>query len=407
MTGGGTPVVVVVLGTAVVVLLAAVGIGLRARRRAPAPYVETPVPAPPPPPEPYDPQPARPRTASLESEPDLIALRERARRIQALAGDERAAALRAALEEDVARTRAATRAGYARASAMAPLLAQSVHDREEVETAEVPAVAPEEDRRPRVRQVAGFDSSAVAGVMSRDIAVFLRTWRSTTFSAVVEPTAFLLAFGLGFGALVSRVRGIDYIQFVGTGVVATTVVFSSAFPGMFSTFVKSRFQRVYDAILAAPVNVDDIVTAEVLWIAIRTGVYSMAPLGVAIAFGLRPSWGIVAVPFIAFLTGFGFAAFGVTIAAMAKAITNFNYIISGLLTPLLLIAGAYFPVDSLPRGVRIADQLNPLYHCVELVRDAVFHLRPTADLWHVGALLVFAIVMWRLAIWRLRPQLID
>ena len=97
----------------------------------------------------------------------------------------------------------------------------------------------------------------------------------------------------------------------------------------------------------------------------------------------------------------------VTIAALAKAITNFNYIISGLLTLLLLVAGAYFPVDSLPRGVRIADQLNPLYHCVELVRDAVFHLRPMADLGHVGALLLFALVTWRLAIWRLRPQLID
>jgi len=95
------------------------------------------------------------------------------------------------------------------------------------------------------------------------------------------------------------------------GVVATTVVFSSAFPAMYSTWVKSRFQHIYDAVLATPVNVRDLVTAEVLSIAVRTGVFAVAPLSVAVAYGMKPGWGVVAVPFVAFLTGFGFAAFGV------------------------------------------------------------------------------------------------
>jgi lipooligosaccharide transport system permease protein len=265
------------------------------------------------------------------------------------------------------------------------------------------------EREPRTgrAQLPRLDAVAIGGVMSRELTVFTRTWRSTTFSAVVEPTIFLLAFGLGFGALISHVRGIDYMQFVGTGVVATTVVFSSAFPAMYSTWIKSRFQHIYDAVLATPVNVKDLVTAEVLSIAVRTGVYAVAPLGVAIAYGMKPSWGIVAVPFIAFLTGFGFAAFGVAVAAMAKAITNFNFIISGLLTPLLLLAGAYFPVSFLPQWARTLDEANPLFHCVELVRDAVFGFNVRRDLVHAGALLVFAGVMWWLAVQRLRPVLID
>ena len=153
----------------------------------------------------------------------------------------------------------------------------------------------------RVRH--GIEMTAVLALMSRDISVFVRSWRSTTFSAIVEPIILLLAFGLGFGALISKVRGVDYIQFVATGVVATTVVFSSAFPGMFSTFVKREFQRIYDALLATPVNVDELVTAEVLWISIRTGVYSTAPVLVAIGFGLRPGWGIVLVPLMALRRG--------------------------------------------------------------------------------------------------------
>jgi lipooligosaccharide transport system permease protein len=291
------------------------------------------------------------------------------------------------------------------AAAAAPV--PSVARPETVRPPPHPALRARPETGTRRAQLPRLDVVAIGGVMSRELTVFTRTWRSTTFSAVVEPTIFLLAFGLGFGALISHVRGIDYMEFVGTGVVATTVVFSSAFPAMYSTWIKSRFQHIYDAVLATPVNVKDLVTAEVLWIALRTGVYAIAPLGVAVAFGMRPGWGVVAVPFIAFLTGFGFAAFGVAVAAMAKAITNFNFIISGLLTPLLLIAGAYFPVTFLPQWARTLDEANPLFHCVELVRDAVFGFNVRRDLVHVAALLLFAGVMWWLAAQRLRPVLID
>ena len=152
--------------------------------------------------------------------------------------------------------------------------------------------------------------------------------------------------------------------------VATAVLFSSAFPGMFNTFVRWQFQRTYDAMLAAPVDVEELITAEVLWISLRAGVYGMAPLLVGIAFGLEPNAGMLLVPFIGFLTGFGFAAFGVLIAAVAKTIDNFNYVTSAVLTPMFLVAGTFFPISTLPAGVRTVAQVNPLYHCVQLVRDA-------------------------------------
>ena len=243
--------------------------------------------------------------------------------------------------------------------------------------------------------------------MSRDVAIFGRYWKATTFSSIVQPTIYLLAFGLGFGSLVSHVGNVKYVQYVATGVVATAVLFSSAFPGMFNTFVRWQFQRTYDAILAAPVDVEELITAEVLWISIRAGVYGMAPLLVGVAFGLKPDAGMLLVPFIGFVTGFGFAAFGVTVAAIAKTIDNFNYITSAVLTPLFLVAGTFFPISALPAGLRTLAQFNPLYHCVQLVRDASLgHLVP-ADLGHAAVLIVFALIMWRLAIWRLGKRLID
>jgi lipooligosaccharide transport system permease protein len=258
------------------------------------------------------------------------------------------------------------------------------------------------------RRLHRIEPTAVVGVMSRDATVFTRNWKTTTFSSVVEPTIYLLAFGFGFGALVTSIGGLDYKQYVGTGIVATAVLFSSAFPGMYGTFLKYRFQRTYDAFLAAPVDVDEIVSAEVLWIGLRAGVYGNAPLLVAIAFGLDPKPTALLVPLICFLTGAAFVAFGVTLAAMAQSIDNFSYITSGVLTPMFLTAGTFFPISNFPPFFRALAHANPLYHCVQLVRDAVvLGIDPLADLIHLGVLLVFGLGLWRLAIWRLRVRLID
>jgi lipooligosaccharide transport system permease protein len=252
-----------------------------------------------------------------------------------------------------------------------------------------------------------FEPTAIGAVMYRDFVIFVRYWKSRTFSSIVEPTIYLLAFGLGFGALVAKVNGIDYIEFVGTGVVATAVLFSSVFAGMFDTFIKRRFQLTYDAMLAAPIDTQELVTGEVTSISLKASVYCMAPLLVAICFGLQPSGWIVVVPAIGFLTAFGFASFGVTISAIAQSIDTFNYVISGVITPLFLIAGTFFPISALPDWAGVASQFNPLYHCVQLVRHAVFDDWGLVDLWNVAALVIFALGMWTLAVWRMRKRLVE
>jgi lipooligosaccharide transport system permease protein len=252
-----------------------------------------------------------------------------------------------------------------------------------------------------------LERPALTGVLVREVVNFSSFWRSSTFSSTVEPTIYLLAFGFGFGSLVSRVGGFSYVEFVGTGTVATAVLFSSAFPAMFGTFVKYQFQRTYDAILAAPVDTEELVTAEALWIATRAGVYGCVPMLVAMAFGLDPSWGMLTVPLIAWLAGFGWAGFGIMVAGFASSFENFNYVVSAVLTPLFLVAGTFFPIDTLPTWAQTLAQLNPLYHCVELVRDAVFGFEGWADLVHVGALVAFGLIMWRIAIYAMESKLVD
>lgn len=258
-----------------------------------------------------------------------------------------------------------------------------------------------------VRAVRSLEPGALGAVLYRERVVFTRYWRSTTFSAVVEPAIFLLAFGFGIGVMVAEVQGVTYLEFVGTGVVAMAVLFAAVFPAMFGTYVKRRFHHTYDGLLAAPIDVRELVTAEALWIGLRSGVYGIAPLLVAVAFGLRPGPAVVLVPLVGVLTGFGFALLGIFLAAVVPSIDAFGYVISAVITPLFLLAGTFFPLANLPGWVAAGARANPLYHCVELVRGAVFGFAGPGALWHVAGLAVFASLAWIAATVGMRRVLID
>ncbi len=204
----------------------------------------------------------------------------------------------------------------------------------------------------------------MAGVLVREVINFSSYWRSTTFSSTVEPTIYLLAFGFGFGSLVSTVGGYPYVEFVGTGTVATAVLFSSAFPAMFGTLIKYQYQRTYDAILAAPVDTEELVTAEALWIAARAGVYGCVPMLVAMCLRPDPELGhagraVHRLPRRLRLGGLRH----LDRASLMTSFENFSYVISAVLTPLFLVAGTFFPIDDLPRvgaGARPAQPALPL-----------------------------------------------
>ena len=245
-------------------------------------------------------------------------------------------------------------------------------------------------------------------MLVREVINFSSYWRSTTFSSTVEPTIYLLAFGFGFGSLVSTVGGYPYVEFVGTGTVATAVLFSSAFPAMFGTLVKYQYQRTYDAILAAPVDTEELVTAEALWIAARAGRLRLRADARGDVLRPRPELGDArgAVHRASWPASAGRASAS-SIAACMKSFENFSYVISAVLTPLFLVAGTFFPIDQLPEWAQVLAQFNPLYHCVQLVRDAVFGWEGWVDLGHAAVLVAFGLLTWRLAVWGMTRKLIT
>ncbi|MEY3978294.1 MAG: hypothetical protein RLZZ284_1150 [Actinomycetota bacterium] len=252
-----------------------------------------------------------------------------------------------------------------------------------------------------------FDVQSIPAIWVRELTLFKRYWRGTTFSAILEPLIFLFGIGLGVGAFLDEIDGVKYVIFVGTGATATAVIFSSVFPGMYNTFIARTFQKVYDGILATPTTAAEIMVAEALWIATRTAVYGSVPIAVTIPFGLSPTSTMLLVPFICFLTALGFTFLGQWISGVVKVIDSFSYFQSALITPLLFISGTYFPISGLPAWAQTASNVNPVYHCIELVRDASFNRLSLSSWWNVLALAIFAAITCSLSVRTITRRLIT
>ena len=144
-----------------------------------------------------------------------------------------------------------------------------------------------------------------------------------------------------------------------------------------------------------------------LWLSLRSGFYGTLPLIIAMLFGLRPSTGMMLVPVIACLASLGLSASGIVIATVAKNADGFGHTTSLVLSPLFLSAGIFVPVTKLPSIVQGLAQANPLYHCVQLVRDVSLTGIRSLDILHTAALIWFAVGMWLIATRRLHDVLID
>ncbi|WP_078901261.1 ABC transporter permease [Actinacidiphila yeochonensis] len=248
---------------------------------------------------------------------------------------------------------------------------------------------------------------ALRAVWLRELLLFRRYWPAVTFGSLIEPLVYMAGFGLGFSHLVGSAEGRPYPQFVGVGMVVTSVLFAAAFGGMFESFNRRCYQHLYDAVLSRPVDVWELVTAEVSWIAVKSSAYSSVPLLVTLAVGLPVGPALLLVPVVTLLSGLAFALCGMWISTLVPAIDWLRLVVSGVLTPLVMAAGVFFPIGELPGWVRAVAVVNPIYHCMQLVRHAAFGALGAGDWLHALVLVAFTAAMWLLAVRGMNRRLVD
>jgi len=254
-------------------------------------------------------------------------------------------------------------------------------------------------------------SSRFLRVWARNMRVYRRIWKVNFLVPLLEPAFYLLAFGVGLGAMVGRVNfagsEISYVQFIAPALMATASLWNSFFETTYASFVRMYYQKTFDAMLATPLSLEEVVTAEIVWGATKALFAAAIMLAVIAAFGYVRSFEALWILPLSFLGGLAFGAIGMWFTAKTKSIDLFNLPIFLFVTPMFLFSGTFFPVDALPPWAAFVAAAMPLYHLTELFRAACLGVLSPQALWRVLYLLLFASAFFPLAIRGMRARLIK
>lgn len=231
----------------------------------------------------------------------------------------------------------------------------------------------------------------------RFVAVWQRhflVWRKLAIPSILgnlaDPLIMLFGLGYGLGAVLGDFGGGSYFAYLAAGFMASTTMYAATFESLFSAFSRMHVQKTWEAIVNAPMTLDDVLAGEWVWAATKALAAGICLLAiVAVAGYAHFPLAFASIP-VVILIGLAFAALGLAVNALASGYDYFSYYMTLLLTPMMMLSGVFFPVDRLPAAVQVLAQALPLYHGVELVRPLLGGAWPASALLHVAVLAGYA-----------------
>ena len=236
-------------------------------------------------------------------------------------------------------------------------------------------------------------------VFQRNFLVWKKLAVPSLVGNIAEPLMWLVAFGYGMGALVWQVNvatpegstTVPYILFLASGSICMSAMNAASFEALYSAFSRMHVQKTWDGILNAPVRLDDVVLAEMLWAAFKALFTVVAIMGVMLALGISHSPKLLLAWPVLLAVGITFSCIALVFNALAKGYDFFTYYFTLFLTPMMFLSGIFFPLEQLPPVVRAVAVWSPLSAGVELVRPLFMDQWPAHVLRHVLVLAVYAI----------------
>ena len=213
-------------------------------------------------------------------------------------------------------------------------------------------------------------------VWQRNATIFRKYWKTLLLPNLFEPLLYLAALSLGLGTFIREggINGLTYTQYIAPGLLASNAMFAASFESTFNTFVRLKIGRIYDAIVATPINAEDIVAGEYLWAGTRAAVYGTGFLGVLTVLGLvleepliSSPWALL-IPPVLLIVGVMFSVMGTLFTSLISSIDYYAYYFTLVVTPLFLFSGIFFPIENFPSPVPEIAWFTPLYHAVNVCR---------------------------------------
>ena len=227
-------------------------------------------------------------------------------------------------------------------------------------------------------------------LVERNVLVYRHTWM-ILFSGFFEPVFYLFSIGIGIGHLVGTINGVPYRTFVAPALMASSAMNGATLESTMNIFHKLKYAKIYDAVLATPVDVPDVARGEIAWCLIRGALYGSGFVVVMTAMGLIESpWGMLALP-AAVLIAFAFAACGMAATTYVRTWADFE-IVQLCLVPLFLFSATFFPLSTYAAPMRVVVQCTPLYHGVTLIRSLTTGDLSLALVAHVGYLVAMGMI---------------
>lgn len=244
-------------------------------------------------------------------------------------------------------------------------------------------------------------------VWFRHVRVYTRNLWSNAFPPFLEPLLFLIAIGVGLGTYIQEMDGMSFVLFLATGLPMTAAMWSSSFECTYGTFIRMEYEHVYDGMLAASIDANDLILGELLWVGTKGLFFSLSVLIVISLFGILPL-GISFFACIAgFLTGLMFGALSMVVTSYVHTINHFNFYFTGLLSPMFFFCGVVFPMEQLPGYLLPLAEAMPLTHTVRLTRAVCLMRFQPVLLWDVSYCLIFIFLIGAWAIHGISRRLID
>lgn len=248
-------------------------------------------------------------------------------------------------------------------------------------------------------------------VWQRNYIVYLQNWKIRFMAPILEPLFYLLAFGYGLSALVGLIREngaeMSYTAFIAPALIAINIMNNAFFENTYGSFVRMYYQKTFDAMMATPLTVNEIIAGEIVWGATKSVIATMIMMAVISAFGLihYPA-GFLLIP-LAFLGGVAFGAVGMYFTGIVSHIDLFNLPFFLFITPMFLFSGTFFPIENLPEWAQVIAMTLPLTHLVSLARSLCYSRFEGTILWQLIYLGVFFAVFFPLALYKMRQRLIK
>jgi lipooligosaccharide transport system permease protein len=254
-------------------------------------------------------------------------------------------------------------------------------------------------------------SSRFIRVWQRNLTVYRKSWKIGFIPPLLEPLFYLLAFGIGLGTLVGNISygdtEIPYVRFIAPSLIAVTVMNSAFFENTYGSFVRMYYQKTFDAMMATPLTVEEIIAGEIIWGATKSLIATAIMMVVISAFGLISyPGGLLLLP-LAFLGGLAFGAAGMVCTAFVPNIDLFNLPVFLFITPMFLFSGTFFPLDGLPGWARTIAACLPLTHLTDLARAFTTGRIDGSLIPAITYLALFAAVAFPLALRLMRNRLIK